>query len=96
MVHKTGEGRVHNCSEPPCSYIPGPDTVELIQFTLFDDNCLCVFIPGAWNHATWPKGVKAAGGKRLLIRDLESQEILGQAGGGSQKGPGSRPTLLAA
>lgn len=30
----------------------------------------------------WPKGVKAAGGKRLLIRDLESQEILDQAGGG--------------
>lgn len=41
-----------------------------------------VFIPGAWNRATWPKGVKAAGGIRLLIRDLESQEILGRAGGG--------------
>lgn len=51
MVHKTGEGRVHNFSEPPCSYIPGPDTVELIQFTLFDNKAFedtLVFIP-AWS-----------------------------------------------
>lgn len=98
MVHKTGEGRVHNCSEPPCSYIPGPDTVEIIQFTLCDDNGLwrypCLY-PWSLEPCYMAKGVKAAGGKRLLIRDLESQEILGQAGGGSQKGPGTRPTLAA-
>lgn len=44
--------------------------------TVFEDTH--VFIPGAWNLATWPKGVKAAGGIRLLVRDLKSHEILGQ------------------
>lgn len=27
----------------------------------------------------WPKGIKAAGGIRMLIKDLKSHEILGQA-----------------
>ena len=46
-------------------------------------------IPRSWNRDTWPKGVKAAGGIRLLIRNLKSHEILGQA----KKGP-KDPHLL--
>lgn len=90
MIHKTEKRRQSSQLFWASMYLHSWTWYNLVQFAL-TSRCLCedthVLIPRSRNRDTWPKGVKAAGGIRLLIRNLKSHEILGQAEEGSQKGP---------